>query len=322
MSKRHTKMKSAWDACVEAGVPPPREVACYLERRENGRSEVMAQEDRTPVAYCYARVSSVGQAREGWSLPEQSERMEKYYHYSLEDKGVAFGGVFEDPAKSGFKTFSDRAGGAAITERLKRGDHVLMVSYSRGFRNFLDAVNTFERWIEMGVQLHLLDMNIDTSTIWGRTFIRLMAVMAASERELVGERTKMALEHRKKKVGSYCNTNGAGPKIGFSWAGPKGNKYLVACPSERKQMALIVELRDEKKFTWEAIFWHFFKNGIRRRQPGPRRVGSRASGWTKDKNREWTFQAIHSAYKAEKRLQELEKNGTTAESPTIPGSSS
>jgi len=124
----------------------------------------------------YARVSTQGQAREGYSLGVQVERLEQY---GCEK-------VFSE-AYSGKNR--ERPQLKALMEVLREGDSVVVVKLDRLGRSLSDLLDLLKEFEERGVSLVSLSDAIDTSTPTGRLLFSVMGAIAEFERELILERT-------------------------------------------------------------------------------------------------------------------------------------
>ncbi len=142
----------------------------------------------------YIRVSTDDQAREGVSLDAQEARIRAY----AEMAGLELVDVIRDAAISGTVPLADRAGGAALLDH--DVDHVIALKLDRLFRDAADALSQTRSWDKAGIALHLIDVGgatINTSTAMGRMFLTMMAGFAELERNLISERTAMALAYKK-----------------------------------------------------------------------------------------------------------------------------
>ena len=69
-------------------------------------------------------------------------------------------------------------------------------------RNTVDAIETIEQWDRADVALHLVDCHgdsLNTRSSMGRMFVTLLAAFGEFERRIIGERTAMALQHKRTK---------------------------------------------------------------------------------------------------------------------------
>lgn len=155
-------------------------------------------------AVCYARVSTEEQAREGVSLHAQEERLRTYC--KLKDLEVV--DFIREEGVSASKPLATRPGGKDLIDLVKAGvaDQVVALKLDRLFRDAEDALHETRVWDKAGVALHLVDFSgqaVDTSTPMGRMFLTMTAAFAELERNLISERTKNALDHKKRHREAY-----------------------------------------------------------------------------------------------------------------------
>lgn len=128
-------------------------------------------------------------------------------------------GCLEDKAVSGEVGLFQRPKGQHILTELERGDVLVASKMSRLFRSSIDALKTIEALRESGIQLVMLDVGIDTSTITGKAMLGMLAVFFQFERELIAERTQEALQH------IIAEGKWSSPKTPPGWKRP-GNRRL------------------------------------------------------------------------------------------------
>jgi DNA invertase Pin-like site-specific DNA recombinase len=258
------------------------------------------------VAYGYARVTTGGQVEKGHSLEVQQKKHLEYHERKLAAHGVLWGGTFVDDEtvlKRGGKKkgvsagtkFASRKAGAALLGRLKPGDHVILTSLDRAFRNFKDGIVTTEEWMEKGIHIHLIRHEVDTSTPMGKWMLRSMAMYAEMEREWARERTREVLRSRKRE-GKAVN---GFPGYGRRMEGQKGHRRVVDDAREREVMAQIVDLHDNQKKTFDQIYLVFLQANIRTRRNEP-----------------WSKARLYRAYKAELALRSPSPSATSSSGPT------
>jgi putative DNA-invertase from lambdoid prophage Rac len=142
-----------------------------------------------PVAFGYGRVSTMRQVIDGHSPEMQEKQVLAYYDFRLKPQGFQWGGFLHDKAVSGKIAFRERNAGRALWVALKPGDALLIAKLDRAFRSLLDQIETVEKLIEMGVQVHFLDLNIDTASEVGRMHMGIMATIAEYERSRLRTRS-------------------------------------------------------------------------------------------------------------------------------------
>jgi DNA invertase Pin-like site-specific DNA recombinase len=84
---------------------------------------------------------------------------------------------------------------ASLLTRLEEGDILIVTRIDRLGRDLIDVCSTVERLQEMGVRVHCLQLGgADLTSAAGKMTMRLMAVFALFERDLLIERTHAGLE--------------------------------------------------------------------------------------------------------------------------------
>ena len=138
------------------------------------------------ITACYARVSSIEQKEEGYSIDVQKDKLSSYCSYKgFED--VAF---FVDEGKSG-GYIAKRPAMMELLDKLKKGEVQRIIvnnlsRFSRNLREFLDVIETMKN---NKCEFISLTENIDTSSAQGRFFLNIMMSMNQWEREVTSERT-------------------------------------------------------------------------------------------------------------------------------------
>ena len=123
----------------------------------------------------YARVSTADQ-----NLESQIDALQK----------AGCERIFQEKA-SGAR--ADRPERNRMIDMLREDDTVVVTKLNRIGRNTKDLISISELLDEKGVNLIILDNNIDTTTPLGKMFFTVMAAIAEFERELIVEGTKEGL---------------------------------------------------------------------------------------------------------------------------------
>lgn len=184
----------------------------------------------------YTRVSTDGQATEGVSLEAQRAAITAYCTM----RGFTLAQIVEDAGVSGGVPLADRPGGAIVLEAIRGKKAAAVIAYKldRVFRDASDCLAVTGAWDKGGVSLHLIDLggqSIDTATAMGRFFLTVMAGAAELERNLIGERTTAAMQHKKatgQRVGA----------IPYGYRLAADGKSLEAHPAEQAVIAAALEL--------------------------------------------------------------------------------
>ncbi|HOF89554.1 MAG TPA: recombinase family protein [Armatimonadota bacterium] len=185
-------------------------------------------------AVAYVRVSTDEQAREGVSLDAQDERLRAYCTMT----GIAVTAVIREEGVSGSIALSHRPGEKEVLRLVRTGtvQHIVALKLDRLFRDAEDALRQTREWDQAGIALHLVDMggqSLNTASAIGRLFLTMTAAFAELERNLTAERTKAALEHKKRHGQAYSPT-----PYGYTREGDR----LIADPAEQIVIARILKM--------------------------------------------------------------------------------
>ena len=199
----------------------------------------------------YIRVSTEDQAKEGISLDNQAAKIKAYSELKDLD-------LIEIVADAGISAKNlNRPGVKKVLELARKKEIGAMVVYKldRLFRSTVDAIETTELFDKQDIAFHSINENLDTQSAMGRFFFTLTAALAEMERNIIGERTRSALAHKRAK----------GEKTGGNV--PYGYDVTEAChlvenPTEQKGLHLIRDLRG-KGYTLWAICLELEKEGHR-----------------------------------------------------------
>lgn len=217
------------------------------------------------TAIGYIRVSSDDQAREGLSLEAQERKIKAY----CELKNYKLLTIFKDEGVSGFTPLEKRPGGSEAlaklglisknlpthkkniqksksSKRMLSSDdedndlpeitNFVAIKLDRVFRNTGDAITKSQEFQKNGINLHLLDVSVDTSTATGKMFFTVLAMLAQFERDITSERTKTVLD-MKRKDGKVWNHT----PFGFD----RDGDFLMPNQNEQEAIALMKMMRNQ-----------------------------------------------------------------------------
>lgn len=175
-------------------------------------------------AAAYVRVSTDEQAREGVSLAAQEERIRAYCALH----GLELVRVYRDAGVSAGNPLHERPEGAALLAAIDAGDvvHVVALKLDRLFRDAIDALRVATGWERAGVAMHLIDLGgqtVNTASAAGKFMFSVLAAAAEMERNLIGERTRTALQHKRAR-GERLGTT----PLGFRTPAPGATMEPVA----------------------------------------------------------------------------------------------
>ena len=142
------------------------------------------------IAAVYIRVSTEDQAREGFSLGEQKEKLLQLCAF----KGYEVFKVYEDAGISA-KDMEHRPAFQEMLQDMRTGKINYIVAYkldrvTRSVRDLEELISQLEKY---NCYLVCDRDDVNTSTANGRFFVRMLTVLSQLEIEIVSERTKFGL---------------------------------------------------------------------------------------------------------------------------------
>lgn len=190
----------------------------------------------------YPRVSTQEQAREGYSIGEQIERLQNY----CAAKDWTVYKIYTDAGFSGANL--NRPGLTQLIEDVENHkiDMVLVYKLDRLSRSQKDTLFLIEDvFIKNNVHFASITENFDTSTPFGRAMIGILSVFAQLEREQFRERSIMGKEARAKE-GLH---HGGGAPTGYDYV----NGQLVINEFEAMQVREVYRLFIDEHQSINAI---------------------------------------------------------------------
>ncbi|MEG0826407.1 MAG: recombinase family protein [Bacilli bacterium] len=167
----------------------------------------------------YLRVSTEDQAKEGFSIAAQKEKLTKY----VEVNDWKLYDYFIDDGISG-KNIKDRPELTKLIELVKKKEinNVLIYKLDRLTRSVKDLINLIELFEQYDCNFSSVTEKLDTSNAVGRMFIKIIGIFAEFERENLAERVSFGYEE-KTRQGNYTNTNGV---YGYDYIIGKGDLVI------------------------------------------------------------------------------------------------
>lgn len=152
----------------------------------------------------YIRVSTEDQAKDGFSIHAQREKLTKYAEANEWD----IVDYYVDDGISG-KNLVDRPEVTRMLEDVKSGkiNNVLIYKLDRLTRSMKDLIYLIEFFESNNCTFNSQTEKIDTSNAVGRMFVKIIGIFAEFERENLAERVSFGYE-QKTREGNYTNTNG------------------------------------------------------------------------------------------------------------------
>lgn len=161
--------------------------------------------------FIYVRVSTNKQAEEGYSIPQQIERLQKY----CEAMGWQVVKIYTDDGYSGGDL--ERPAMTQMIKEIEKGncDVVLVDKLDRLSRSQFDTLFMIQKVFDPNnVAFVSRAESFDTSTAFGKAMVGILAVFAELERSRIKERMADGKEGRAKE-GKY--KGGGKPSIGYDY---------------------------------------------------------------------------------------------------------
>lgn len=206
----------------------------------------------------YVRVSTEEQVRQGISLDAQRERIRLYAN--LYDVDIVE--VYGDEGSTGYKL--GRRGLQASLGAIEDGDAeaIIISQIDRLSRNLEDFLYLLSKYFMSRYVLMSVSEQLDCRTPTGKFALTILAAVAQLQLETTRERTKGALDYKRRRQ-EYI-----GGEVPYGWARGEGDKdKLVMVPSEQLTIANARELRSQG-LTLRAIGKELISRGCFPRKGG------------------------------------------------------
>lgn len=196
----------------------------------------------------YSRVSTEEQASSGVSLQAQAEKLRAYA--SLYDLELVE--IIEDAGQSAKSM--NRLGLQKALQMLRTGlaEGVIVAKLDRLTRDIVDLntllSNYFTEQARYQASLFSVGEQVDTRTANGRMMLNMLMTVSQWEREVIGERTRTALQYKKSQ--------------GVILGRPEGWRKKLTDPEEINTIQYIHELR-EQGLTYKVIATRLQAEGIK-----------------------------------------------------------
>ena len=149
----------------------------------------------------YTRVSTEDQAKEGFSLDAQLEKLRAY----CLARGWDISGEYIDEGYSGRKT--RRPAYTKMMENINSWDMLLVLKMDRIHRNSKNFMVMMEDLNKKGKEFVSMMESLDTSTAMGRFVMDIIQRIAQLESEQIGERVYIGMEQKAKVNGGMLGFN-------------------------------------------------------------------------------------------------------------------
>ncbi len=197
----------------------------------------------------YIRVSTEEQAREGVSLDNQRKRIEAF----CVAKDWTLGRIYADEGISGSSL--KREGVQELISDCKRCvfDVVVIYKLDRLTRSVKDLGTLIETFDKSDVAISSVSDNFDTTTANGKLVLNILGSVAQWERDIISERTRDALAHKRDEREIYSPL-----PLGFE-AGAGG--HLI---ENEKELAIVKQIRvlHKRGLSYQKIADRLNKSGL------------------------------------------------------------
>ena len=207
------------------------------------------------LAKGYVRCSTSQQADFGVSLDAQTEKIRGW----CASNGYEVAHIFVDRGLSGGRSDNRPALQEAL-RTISRGDSLVVYSLSRLARSTRDTLQIAETLERKGADLVSLTEKIDTTSSTGKMVFRLLAVLSEFERDVISERTSLAMGYLR-STGRFC-----GGDAPYGYRCLDGSLQVI--PEEMGVIRLIHQFRDEGE-SLRSISQRLTERGIRSRAGKP-----------------------------------------------------
>ena len=140
------------------------------------------------MIYGYARVSTLGQAKDGNSLNDQIQKLEKE-------------GAKEIIEEYYTGTTTDRPKFSELISRLQGGDTLIVTKLDRFARSVGQGVTLIQELIDRGVTVKVLNIGTMSNNPTDKLLMNIMLAFAQFERDMIVERTQEGKRIAKQRDG-------------------------------------------------------------------------------------------------------------------------
>jgi len=141
------------------------------------------------MTYGYVRVSTKGQAKDGYSFEQQEQEILSSYPDAQILKESFTGKTTDRPVLNG------------IISRMEPCDKLIVTKLDRLARNTVEGIQTIQGLFERGISVHALNVGLLDNSPMGKFFLTTLLAVAEMERAAIIDRTQAGKEIAKQKPG-------------------------------------------------------------------------------------------------------------------------
>jgi len=203
----------------------------------------------------YARVSTEEQAREGYSIRAQIEKLKEY----AKIKDWLVYDIYVDDGISG-KNLTGRPAIQRLIQDIKddKIDIVSVFKVDRLTRSVRDLVELIDLFNARNCEFNSLMESIDTATASGRMFLKIIGIFAEFERENTIERITAAFAQKVDEGYTLATF-----RLVYGYDRPKGSKIYLVNDDEAKVVREIFDLYVNKNISMTKIAQTLNLRGIK-----------------------------------------------------------
>jgi len=183
----------------------------------------------------YVRVSTQGQADEGFSLEAQQERLQAFC--VAQGWHVCPDHIYIDAGVSGKSTERPQFQAMLAAAKEKQIQRIVAMKLDRMARNVREFLATVDQLKAWGCDLVLVKESFDTSTPHGRFALTMFAAMAELEASTITERV-MSGKQQKASKGGF---NGGAEAFGYTYSAGTFEINEVEAATVRSMFAMFLE---------------------------------------------------------------------------------
>jgi hypothetical protein len=207
--------------------------------------------------------------RPAFNHPSQDEfiadcrqRLDAYVRDDEALCGLPWAAVHVEQARARKLPLRRRPVGNRLSSALERGDHVLVLDSGLVFQGWDDLLETARVWGELGVTLHLIDLNFSTDDEDGAWALGLLRSFRRSQERRRAERAIEGRHARRTPADP-----GGSPPYPMRRVGREGRRRLVEDKHLRAIGKRIVELK-RSGLSFDRIYFTLLGDGTRTRAGG------------------------------------------------------
>jgi len=157
---------------------------------------------KTVKAAIYTRVSTEDQAKEGFSLDAQLDKLRSY----CKARDWEIGGEYIDDGYSG-RYIKHRPAYNKMMQEMDKWDALLVIKMDRIHRNSKNFMQMMEDLQKQGKEFVSMTESLDTGTAMGRFVMDIIQRIAQLESEQIGERVYIGMEQKARTKGGMLGFN-------------------------------------------------------------------------------------------------------------------